>query len=142
GSGAHPAAETGGARRALLIATALYEDARLDGLRAPENDAEALASVLLDPAIGGYQVEVVSNESEAELRRRLDRFFSRASRDDVLLLHLACHGIRSPDNRLYFAARDTDKDSLDSTAVPGYFLTRLLHTSPSRRKVVLLDCCY
>src|SRR5512147_442809 len=84
-------------RRALIVASDTYEDARLRQLRAPAHDAEELARVLADPSIGGFAVEVLRNEREYVLRRAVGGFFANADREDVLLLHLACHGIKDED---------------------------------------------
>jgi hypothetical protein len=49
-------------REALVIATGTYEDPDLRLLRSPGQDAEALAEVLRDPAIGDFQVRKVLDE--------------------------------------------------------------------------------
>lgn len=129
-------------RRALIIASDTYEDARLRQLRAPAHDAEELARVLADPSIGGFAVEVLRNEREYVLRRAVGGFFANADREDVLLLHLACHGIKDEDGTLYFAAADTVTDNLSATAVSAEFVNMQMSRSRSRRVVLFLDCCY
>jgi Caspase domain len=131
------------ARSALVVATADYEDRRLRRLRAPAADADSLARVLRDPAIGAFEVEVLLDETEGKITRRLSRFFLRDRHpDDTLLLHLSCHGIKSEDGRLYFAVKDTDKDDLDATAIAAEWLRGLMDRSRSRRIVMTLDCCF
>ena len=49
-------------RVALIIASYQYEDAGLRQLVAPSQDAEALARVLADPAIGDFEVQTLLNE--------------------------------------------------------------------------------
>src|SRR3954447_14328434 len=106
-------------RSALIIAADEYEDARLRRLRAPARDAEALARVLADDMIGGFDVEVLQNEPEYSVRRRLAQFFADRTRDDLLLVHFSCHGLKDDDGTLYFATPDTEIEHLDSTAVPS-----------------------
>ena len=60
-----------GRRSALIIANDDYQDAGLGRLRAPARDAEALARVLAEPTIGGFEVDVVSNQPEWRLRRTM-----------------------------------------------------------------------
>ncbi|MDT0309588.1 DnaJ C-terminal domain-containing protein [Streptomyces sp. DSM 44917] len=133
----------GGCRReALLIATGTYDSPALDALRSPAQDAEGLAAVLGDPEIGAFGVQRLTDARSYEVARALERFFRGRSRDDLLLLHLSCHGIKDHDGRLYFAARDTDKDLPASTAVPASFLHDLMDRCRARSIVVLLDCCY
>lgn len=129
-------------RRALIIATDKYLDRKLKSLRSPVSDVEQLSRVLSDPDVGSFQITVASNETEAQLRRRVSAFFSGATRDEVLLLHVACHGVKDDDGNLYFAATDTEIDALDATAVSSEWLTRQIEKSRSKRIVVVLDCCY
>lgn len=49
-------------RLALLVASYSCEDAGLRRLEAPQHDAEALADVLRDPDVAGFDVTVLVNE--------------------------------------------------------------------------------
>jgi DNA-binding beta-propeller fold protein YncE len=129
-------------RYALIVANELYEDATLRKLRAPTHDAAALSRVLSDPLIGGFDADVSANEPEHLLRRRLHAFFDDRAPDDLLLLHISCHGLKDVGGELYFAARDTDVARLDATAVPAEFVVRQMNRTRCRQVVVLLDCCY
>jgi hypothetical protein len=131
-----------GARSALIVANDSYQDAGLRRLRAPGQDAEALAHVLSDPAIGGFYVRVLMNQTEAKLRREVAGFFTDRRPDDLLLLYLSCHVVKDDSGQLYFATTDTDLTSLDATAIPAEFVSRHMTRSRSRRVVLLLDCCY
>jgi hypothetical protein len=131
-----------GRRSALIVANDEYQDASLGRLRAPARDAEALARVLRDPAIGAFEVEVIANQPEWRLRRAIGSFFTDRSRDDLLLLHFSCHGVKDDAGQLYFATADTELANLDATAVPADFVNRHMTRSLSRRVVLLLDCCY
>ena len=127
---------------ALLVASAGYRDPKLKRLRAPAWDAQALGRVLADPAIGEFDVELALDEPESVLRRKIARFFADRRRDDLLLLHMSCHGLKDDDGNLYFATVDTEFDHLDSTAVSAEFVHRQMARSRSGRIVLLLDCCY
>jgi hypothetical protein len=128
-------------RSALVVASRRYRDPKLRQLRSPTHDAKALAGVLGDPSIGAFDVEVSLDEPEHTVRRKLAGFFKTRDRDD-LLLHFSCHGVKDEDGNLYFATPDTELEHLDATAVPAEFVNRLMNRSPSRRIVLLLDCCY
>ncbi|WP_077193754.1 caspase, EACC1-associated type [Streptomyces lydicus] len=131
-----------GRRDALLIATGRYESPALKPLRSPRQDCEGLAAVLGDPAIGGFAVQQLVDGASYEVKRALEQFFRNRGRDDLLLLHLSCHGIKDDEGHLSFAARDTDKDLPASTAVPAAFLQDQMARCRARTIVVLLDCCY
>ncbi|MET7950859.1 caspase family protein [Micromonospora sp. NPDC005324] len=131
-----------GLRRALVVANARYDDPALAALRAPTHDADALARVLGDPAIGGFDVELLMDADERTVRRRVAGFFADRDRDDLLLLHFSCHGVKDPHGRLYLAARDTDLTSLGATGVAAAFVNDQLAQTQSRRVILVLDCCY
>jgi len=129
-------------RIALIIASDRYEDTDLRQLVAPAQDAAALAGVLEDPAIGGFDVKTLLNKSSHEVRQQIEAFFTGLSRDDLLLLYFSCHGIKDESGHLYFATTDTRRKLLRSTAISSYFVNEVMRLSPSRRQVLLLDCCF
>jgi Caspase domain len=130
------------ARRALIVATGAYRDEKFRELRAPAADADRLVRVLRDPAVGDFEVETALDEEESVLRRRISRFFVKSERDDVLLLHVSGHGVKDAHGGLYLAATDTEIDLLDATALSARWLDEQISRSPSRRKLLLLDCCF
>jgi hypothetical protein len=129
-------------RHALIVAVSNYRDAKLRALRAPGADARRLATVLGDPAIGGFDVAVAENEEQPQLARRIARFFANRRADDLLLLHFSCHGIKDERGELYLAATDTEVDLLSATALSASWLNEQISRSRARRSVVLLDCCF
>ncbi|MFE0453927.1 caspase family protein [Streptomyces sp. NPDC058914] len=129
-------------RHALIIANDRYDDRGLRKLRAPSQDASALAEVLHDPAIGDFEVEVVRNEPVSVISRRIQGFFNDRRRADTLLVHFSCHGLKSEAGELYFAASDTDPRLLDATAIPAQFVHRCMRRTRAGSTVLFLDCCY
>jgi molecular chaperone DnaJ len=83
-----PDVRPAGRRRALLIATATYSDSGLAALRAPTGDVAALAGVLGDEAIGGFEVRELIDRPTEELRGEIEEFFGRG-RPDLLLLYVS-----------------------------------------------------
>ncbi|MFG2860364.1 DNA translocase FtsK [Streptomyces sioyaensis] len=131
-----------GSRNALLIATGEYENSALKKLRSPARDAAGLAEVLQDPYVGAFNVTQVIDRPQHEVNRILETFFLDRSRDDLLLLHFSCHGIKDDSGRLYFAAKDTDRKLLASTAISAAFVHDQMRRCRAKSIVVLLDCCY
>ncbi|MHB6908290.1 caspase, EACC1-associated type [Streptomyces sp. DB-54] len=131
-----------GRREALLIATGTYDDQTLSTLRSPEQDCAGLAEVLANPGIGAFRTEQLRDAPAHQAMRAIERFFLNRSRNDLLLLHMSCHGIKDDEGHLYFAARDTDRDLPASTAVPAAFLRDRMDRCRARTIIVLLDCCY
>ncbi len=137
-------AEEGGdsGRYALVIVNGTYDDSRLGKLRSPAHDGAALRRVLGDADIGGFQVSLVQDGTVAEVRDALSTFFANRERDDLLLVHFSCHGVKSPTGRLYLAARDTDLSNLGGLTIGASFVHELLAETSSQRVVLILDCCY
>jgi sugar lactone lactonase YvrE len=129
-------------RRALVVATGRYDDPDLRRLRSPAQDAPALADVLSDPAIGGYDVTQVIDQPHYRVTAAMEDFFADSRLDDLLLVHLSCHGVKDDDGRLYFAATDTKRRRLASSAVSAVYLNDLMDRCRARSIMVLLDCCY
>jgi hypothetical protein len=131
-----------GTRSALIVASYDYTDPGLRRLRAPASDAQALAAVLRDPGIGGFDVRTLLNEPAHEVTLAVEEFFTDRRPDDLLLLHFSCHGVKDEDGELYLATANTVLRALGATAVPAEFVNRRMSRSRSRRVVLLLDCCY
>jgi hypothetical protein len=131
-----------GRRLALLIATDTYQDAAFSQLRTPAADVRALQAVLTDPAIGDYTVQLLSNARSHQVNQAIEAFFAGASRDDLVLLYFSGHGFKDDGNRLYLITGDSRRQLLASTAVSAQFVREQLDRCQSRRKVVILDCCY
>ncbi|MFF8292301.1 caspase family protein [Streptomyces sp. NPDC016309] len=129
-------------RHALIIANDDYQEGGLQKLTSPAADAEALAEVLGDPRIGGFDVQVVRNEPSHIIRMRIEDFFAERAPGDTLLLHLSCHGLKSESGQLYFAATDTRPKRLKATGIPADFVETCMADTRARGTVLFLDCCY
>ncbi len=131
-----------GKRSLLIVATDTYDDPGLSALRGPSADAEALAAVLGDPEIGGFDVRTVLNQPAHLIAEVLEEFFSDRKPDDLLVVHISGHGIKNQSGELHFAGTNTKLRLLGATSVPANFVNRQMTLSRSRRIVLFLDCCY
>ncbi|QFZ19862.1 caspase, EACC1-associated type [Saccharothrix syringae] len=131
-----------GRRLALLIATYEYEDAGLRRLTAPAHDAEALAEVLADPSIAGFEVTTLVNEPLHRVGRSIGEFYRDRRRDDLTLLYFTGHGLKDDEGRLYLAMTNTARDNLLFTGLPAEQVDQAMEGCASRRKILVLDCCY
>ncbi|GAA3433228.1 caspase, EACC1-associated type [Kutzneria kofuensis] len=131
-----------GRRTALLIVTDTHADPTFRALRAPQADAQALADVLRNPEIGGFTVETLVNRSADEVRRRLNRLFNEAERDDMILCYVSGHGVKDVSGQLHLVTTDTEHQLLPTTAVAASLLRELIDNSQARRAALWLDCCY
>lgn len=133
-------------KSALVIANSHYQDPDLRQLVAPAYDAEALARVLGNPAIGAFEVKTLLDKPAREVSEEIEKFFLNRRRGDLLLLYFSGHGIKDDDGLLYFATADTrlieHGRPLRSSAVSADFVKDVMRCSKSRRQVLVLDCCY
>src|SRR3954454_24399814 len=129
-------------RRALLVATYSYKDAGLRQLAGPAHDAEALANVLSDLEMAGFQVTTLVNEPHHVVGEAISDFYSGCGRDDLTLLYFTGHGLKDDDGRLYLAMTNTRRNALRFTSLPAAHISDALDECSSRRKVLVLDCCY
>lgn len=129
-------------RLALVVGNSRYDDPTLTKLKTPKADAAALASVLGDPHIGGFdEVLELVDPTEAEARRAIGDFFRRRHPRDLLLFYFSGHGVKDDRGRLYLALRDTEYERLSTTAIASAFLVEHMDDCRSRRQVIILDCC-
>jgi hypothetical protein len=131
-----------GRRLALLIATYDYQDSGLRRLVSPGQDAQALAEVLADPDIAGFEVEMLVNEPYHRVGEAVGEFYRDCRRDDLTLLYFTGHGLKDDDGRLYLAMANTRRDGLLFTALAAEQIDQAMSASRSQRQVLILDCCY
>src|SRR6478735_21895 len=129
-------------RRALVVATYEYADGGLRRLAAPAHDAESFAAVLKDEAIAGFDVTMLVNQPHYVVGEAIADFYSEAGREDLTLLYFTGHGVKDDEGRLYLAMTNTRREALMFTAISGAQLNEAMDASRSRRKVLILDCCY
>ncbi|MFM9448009.1 caspase, EACC1-associated type [Streptomyces acidiscabies] len=131
-----------GRRLALLVATYDHQDATLRQLTSPAHDTEALAAVLRDPDIAGFEVTTLVNEPYHRVGSAISELYRGRRRDDLTLLYFTGHGLKDDHGRLYLATTDTRHDSLLFTALSAEQIAQAMEGCVSRRMVLILDCCY
>lgn len=129
-------------RHGLIVAGSKYQDPALRPLRASVQEADALARVLADPAIGGFNLSSIVNQPSHVVYEAIDDLFTDLSQDDLVLLYVIGHAVRDEEGNLYFATADTRLRQLAATAVAAEFINRCMTRSRSSRVVLLLDCSF
>src|SRR5215213_7136153 len=129
-------------RKALVVATYEYADGGLRQLVAPAHDAEAFAAVLEDPQIAGFDVTTLVNQPHYAVGEAIADFYARGRGEDLTVVYFTGHGLKDDEGRLYLAMTNTRREALLWTAISGAQLNDAMDASPSRRKVLILDCCY
>jgi uncharacterized caspase-like protein len=108
---------------ALLIGVSEYPEG-LGSLPAAKNDVAALAEVLADPNIGGFdQVQPLIDPPTVDaMRQGIDAFFRDRRPDDLVLLYFSGHGMTDPTGQFFFGTPQTRRDArglVRSTAIPA-----------------------
>ncbi|AFY39696.1 Sulphatase-modifying factor protein [[Leptolyngbya] sp. PCC 7376] len=130
---------------ALLIGSGDYQypnDFNL--LETAARNVAALQQLFEDPEIGGFnEVQVLTHPTESEMRRAIAILFSpERSKKDTLLFYFAGHGVKDDSGRLYFAAKDSERNLLGATAVLASWVHQQMNTCWAKRQIVILDCCF
>src|SRR5688572_21388523 len=128
---------------ALIIGNNKYNDPKLAQLKTPAADSQALAKVLDDQTIGGFDAVLpLINQNETRVRRAISEFLTDKKRDDLVLVYFSGHGVLDDRGRLYLALRDTQLNLLKATSLPSSFLTDEMDSCRSKRQILILDCCH
>src|SRR5512143_4372856 len=128
---------------AWIIGNSQYQDPRLAQLVTPQEDVNDLAAILRAPDIGSFdEVKTLVNESDANIRLRIEDFFADKKPDDLLVIYFSGHGVRDERGLLYLAVNNTIANRLRATAIPAEFITNEMDRSRSKRQVLILDCCH
>ena len=139
-------------KRALLIGVGQYGEG-LAPIPSALRDVDALAGVLRDPALGGFppeDVRVLKDPARTEMEDGVEKLFRSSAAEDLLLLYFSGHGLRDEHRQLFLACRETSKDQegpsrgrlRQATALRARTLQDYMQASPSKRQLVILDCCF
>lgn len=127
---------------ALLIGVSEYE-AGLPPVRTAAGDVQAMQRVLQNPQLGGFEVaKILLNPPLEKMLVDIHNLFANSQKDDLVLLFFSGHGIVDESGKLYLATRSTNKETFKATAIAASHIQDIMRDSPSRKQVVILDCCY
>ncbi|MEO1431717.1 MAG: EAL domain-containing protein [Cyanobacteria bacterium J06633_8] len=135
-------------RLALLIGVSDYEY-ELNPLPGALKDVDAMQRVLQHPGMGDFPVDnikVLKNPQIPNVTMEIEKIFSSCQEDDLVLLYFSGHGIKDDNGNLYLASSQTynhpNGQLITSSTVPASFVHKIMNKSPSRRQVIILDCCF
>jgi hypothetical protein len=130
---------------AVLIGTSVYSDPQFPPLPAVANSLRGMRELLTDPGLCAWPAERTRVLKDPSDVRRLVQTLRRLAREsaDVLLVYFAGHGTISRRGKLCMILTDTESTDTDITGLEFERVREvLLHDSPARTKIVILDCCY
>jgi uncharacterized caspase-like protein len=129
-------AETHLTRLALVIGNSNYTD--LPKLKNPANDARAVVSALRDL---GFDVTLVTDASEINIRRAVRKFADHSDEADVALVYFAGHGAEvNGENYLLPVDMEIPRTEAD-IELSSLKMDDLINSIRSPTKVLFLDAC-
>jgi hypothetical protein len=125
----------------LAIGVSDYRDDTHD-LHYAASDAARLCSQLQASWPGECRVQpLVDKAADRQGILAAASFLQQANVDDVALVFFAGHGLVAEDAGYVFAPHDLDFARPGATGVRFAEIEALLHATPARRRIVLLDTC-
>ncbi len=146
-------------RDALVVGINNYQDDNLRNLKAPAEDAEAIAKILeqygdfqvwrlpeaIDPDTRKPFIAKTRELSLIQLKDALVKLFKPKGKQmpDTALFYFSGHGIREDiDIQEGFLATSNVSPSSGFNGLSLQWLRRLLQESPIRQQIIWLDCCH
>ena len=128
---------------ALLVGVSKFDDPKLAKLTAPQEDVQAFAAVLRDPARGGFDgVEICIDQDLQSIREQLSTLLDDRRPDDMVLFYYSGHGIMAKGQRLFLATGRSSFDRPQISSLWASEMRELLEQSRAGKQVVILDCCH
>ena len=113
------------------------------------NDAEGLASILIDPERCAYppeQVHLLTGDraTRKNILQTLETLATTTDDDATVLIYFSGHGYQLTGvvDTYYFMPHGYDAEKLSTTAISGAAFVDLLREIPAKKLLVLLDCCH
>lgn len=131
--------------RIVLIGTPVYADPAIEDVPAVANNIFDLASVFLDPELGGFSPANCTIAAPAATMADIgDLLFSAAREaEDLLLVYYSGHGFTGGKrHELFLSLSGSRVDRPAFTALPFDAVRDAILHSPARNRVLILDSCY
>jgi replicative superfamily II helicase len=123
--------------KGLFIGIDRYASAEINWLSCARRDAIALHALFTD-TLGGDTTLLTDGEATvAAIRERFEQL-ATGSANDVVVIAFSGHGTETHE----LVAHDTDPYDLPGTSIPLTTLGEWCSRIPSRRLLIVLDCCF
>ena len=131
--------------RALVVGIQTYQ--HYPDLKSAASDVRLVEQLLRSTrAADGDQWKMIDRPEQPTKDQLADSartfFDSDVGHEDTLLFYFSGHGVVDQDDDLYLVVGETRADDPYMTTFPIKALARYVKDSESRRKLVLLDCCF
>jgi len=116
-------------------------------LNYPAVDATAIAEMLEEKGAGIYEkvhVKVLNDKDSTtpKIQSALNEIAGKIGKEDVLMMFIAGHGVRTKAGEYFFITHDANPVKLKETAFSWQAFEDLLRTMPARGVVLFADTCH
>lgn len=123
--------------KGLFIGIDRYGSPEINWLSCANRDATALHALFTD-TLGGEKMLLTDEQATvAAIRERFEQL-ANCSPDDVVVIAFSGHGTETHE----LVGHDTDPYNLARTTIPLTALGEWCARIPSRRLLIVLDCCF
>jgi uncharacterized caspase-like protein len=123
--------------KGLFIGIDRYASAEINWLTCASRDATALHGLFTDTLGGETMLLADAQATVAAIRERFEQL-ATASAEDVVVVSFSGHGTETHE----LVAHDTDPHDIPGTTIPLTTLGDWCARIPSRRLLIILDCCF
>jgi helicase len=123
--------------KGLFIGIDRYNSAEINWLSCASRDATALHALFSDTLGGETTLLTDGHATVAAIRESFEQL-SRSDPDDVVVIAFSGHGTESHE----LVTHDTDPYDLAASTIPLATLSEWCARIPSRRLLIVLDCCF
>lgn len=105
------------------------------------NSVKKLQSVIVSElGVSEENTLFIYDKNQYEITTEIMEFENNIQKDDVVIFYFCGHGIKVGDE-LWLFTNNTIKKSIEMTALNYNIIIKSLRNSPSKRVLVILDCC-
>jgi len=123
--------------KGLFIGIDRYDSPEINWLSCATRDAKALHALFTDTLGGETMLLTDEQASVAAIRERFEQL-ATCNPDDVVVIAFSGHGTETHE----LVGHDTDPYDLARTTIPLTTLDEWCSCIPSRRLLIVLDCCF
>ena len=127
----------------LTIGTSIYKDKRFNLKYASKDAQDMLEKFQKDPIYGNVYTEILIDENSTKANiEKLKAFLLKSTRNDVVLVFIAGHGMLDENFDYYYATYDVDFNNPSLKGMPFSEIEELLDGIGALKKLLFMDTCH
>lgn len=124
-----------------VVCSSHYNDSKITALEGAFNSVRKLQSVIVSElGVSEENTLFIYDKNQYEITTEIMEFENNIQKDDVVIFYFCGHGIKVGDV-LWLCTNNTIQRSVEMTALNYNVIIKSFRNSPSKRILVILDCC-